>query len=114
MPAITRYNVHNTNTEDLKMADSRPDILLVANVPLDLYAALNAQAGQPAVAVGDKLQVQNKGGAVIYSWASATAPTDLSGGLAIEPLEIAFNNSGDAGAFITSTVVDGRINVSVV
>lgn len=96
------------------MADTRPDITVFKGVPLDLYAALNAQADQPAVTVGDALEVQNKGRLPIYLTASATAPTDLLEGVRVNIDEYASNDSGDSGAFVSSPVGDGVITVKVV
>lgn len=96
------------------MADTRPDIAVPKGVPLDLYAALNAQAGFPAVTVGAQLLVVNKGSLPIYLWADDTAPTNLVGGLPIVYNQQASNNEGDAGAFVSTPVKDGLITVQVV
>ena len=96
------------------MADTRPDIVVPKGVPLDLYAALNAQAGFPAVTVGTQLLVVNKSSLPVYLWAKATAPTSLVGGLPIVYNQQASNNAGDAGAFASSPVKDGLVTISVV
>lgn len=99
------------------MADTRPDIILPANTPVDLYAALNAQAGFPSVTVGDKLRVINKGSLDVYVYSGATAPTlDPSSrpGVPLPKYASGTNDSGDAGAWCTSVVSDGVISVAVV
>lgn len=96
------------------MADTRPDIVVSKGVPLDLYAALNAQAGFPAVTVGSQLLLVNKGSLPIYLSASATAPTNLVGGLPIVYNQQASNNLNDSGAFVSSPVKDGLITVKVI
>ncbi|QGJ84287.1 hypothetical protein [Pseudoalteromonas phage XCL1123] len=95
------------------MADTRPDIVVPKGAPLDVYAALNAQAGFPAVTVGDQLLVVNKGSLPVYLWAKATAPTNLVGGLPIVYNQQASNNLNDSGAFVSSPVKDGLITVQV-
>ena len=98
------------------MADTRPDIFLPASTPVDIYAALNAQAGFPAVPVGTQIRFVNKGNSEVYAYASATAPTISVDRVGIPVLSRfgAYNESGDSGAFVTSYIVDGLINVSVV
>lgn len=95
------------------MADTRPDIAVPQGVPLDLYAALNAQGGYPAVTVGDKLELQNKDGLPVYLTASATAPTNLMQGVRVNTDEYACNEQGDNGAWVSSPVSDGLISVKV-
>lgn len=94
------------------MADTRPDIILPKNIPVDLYAALNAQAGFPSVTLTEVLSVQNKGGTIDVH-AGADAPTSTDGTLIVGYSQIATNQSSDAGAWAISKVVDGLINVRV-
>lgn len=98
------------------MADTRPDIFLPANTPVDIYAALNAQAGFPAVDIGTQIRFVNKGNSEVYAYASATAPIIGVDRVGIPVLSRfgASNESGDSGAFVTSYLVDGLINVLVV
>jgi len=96
------------------MADTRPDIIVPKGVPLDLYAALNAQAGFPVVTVGDQLLVVNKGSLPIYLWAKSEAPTNLVGGLPIIYNQQASNNLNDSGAFVSSPVRNGLITVQII
>lgn len=98
------------------MADTRPDIFLPASTPVDIYAALNAQVGFPAVAVGTQIRFINKGNHEVYAYSSVTAPTPNTERIGIPVLSRmrACNESGDSGAFVTSYIVDGLINVSVV
>ena len=94
------------------MADTRPDIILEAGVQTDLYAALNAQVGYPAVTVGTQLAMQNKSGSVVELTAKATAPTNSDGSLLVKPFEIATNDSGDAGAWafsLNKAVINVRV-----
>lgn len=97
------------------MADTRPDILLPASTPVDIYAALNAQAGFPAVAAGAQLRVINKGNNDVYLYSSDTAPTISTSrdGVPIPKYGTGTNEVNDAGAFATSYIVDGLINVAV-
>lgn len=62
------------------MANTRPDIFIQPSVDNDIYALLNAQAGQPSVTVGDKLRIQNKSGLPIYIHQTDQAVTDFVGG----------------------------------
>lgn len=96
------------------MADTRPDIVVFKGVKLDLYAALNAQDGLPAVTVGDKLELQNKGMLPIYLTATTTPSNDLFEGVRVNTDEYACNDLGDSGAFASSPVGDGIITVKVV
>tara|TARA_R110000822_G_scaffold309007_1_gene437735 strand:+ start:3941 stop:4234 length:294 start_codon:yes stop_codon:yes gene_type:complete len=96
------------------MADTRPDIILIANTPLDVYAALNAQAGFPSVSVGTVIRTQNKGGSTLKMNAGATSPTDADGYTLLTPRLFASNESGDVGAWVTTPIVDSIISVRVV
>ena len=97
------------------MSDTRPDITLPANTQVDLYAALNAQAGFPAVTIGDQISVQNKGGAIIRLAAKATAPTSTDGFNTLTIGNQPFvNSTGDLGAWAYSPIVGSIINVKVV
>jgi len=97
------------------MADTRPDITLPAGIQVDLYAALNAQAGFPAVTVGDQISIQNKGGTRIQLAAKATAPIDGDGSNVLNIGNEEFTNkTGDSGAFAFSPIVASVISVKVV
>ena len=99
------------------MADTRPDIILPANTPVDLYAALNAQSGYPAVTVGTSIRVVNKGSLDVYVYSGATAPTinpSSRPGLPLPKYASGTNDQGDAGAWCTSVIADGVISVAVV
>ncbi len=97
------------------MAATRPDIELPANTMVDLYIALNAQAGFPAVLVGDIISVQNKGGATIQLYSKAITPIDGDGSNTLTVGNQQFENDiGDPGAFAFSPVIKSIINVSVV
>lgn len=99
------------------MADTRPNIALPANTPVDIYAALNAQSGYPAVTVGTAIRVVNVGANEVFVYSSATAPTVSAAstkGLPVPHYGTATNEAGDAGAWATSVSVDGLINVAVV
>jgi len=97
------------------MADTRPDIVLPANTQVDIYAALNAQGGFPAVTVGTQISVQNKGGTRIKLASKATAPIAGDGSNTLDIGNQQFvNETGDLGAFAFSPVIDSLINVRVV
>lgn len=95
------------------MADSRPNIQLSANTQVDIYAALNAQAGFPAVNVGDKLLLQNLGTASVRLTSKALAPVDGDGFKRVASGQQATNDTGDLGGWAYSPVVDGEIAVGV-
>jgi len=97
------------------MADTRPDIKLPANIRIDLYVALNAQSGFPAVSVGDQISVQNKKGGPIELTTKATKPIDGDGSNTLDVGNQQFENEvGDSGAFAFSPNIDSTINVRVV
>jgi len=98
---------------EAEMPDSRPNIQLTANTQTDIYAALNAQAGFPAVAVGTKLLLQNLGTASVRLTSKATAPVDGDGFKRVASGQQAFNEDGDLGGWAYSPVIDGEINVGV-
>jgi len=96
------------------MADTRPDITLPANTQVDLYAALNAQGGFPAVSVGTQISVQNKGGVKIELRTKATTPSSTDGSNDLDIGNQQFvNETGDSGAFAFSPGVESIINVRV-
>lgn len=95
------------------MADTRPDIKLTGGVYIDLYAALNAQAGYPAVTVGTQIRLQNKSGSVIDLIAKADQPDSDDGSVIIEPFKQATNQAGDSGAWAYSNNT-ATINITVV
>tara|TARA_R110002096_G_scaffold148385_1_gene309077 strand:+ start:75 stop:365 length:291 start_codon:yes stop_codon:yes gene_type:complete len=96
------------------MADSRPDIIVSAGVPVDIYAALNAQGGSPSVVIGTEIIVQNKGSNPLYLHAGVDAPTELDGTVKLARALEATNTNGDLGAWVESNSVDGLINARVV
>ncbi len=96
------------------MADTRPDIVVPHGVPLDIYAALNAQVDFPAVAVGTQLLLVNKRSLPLYLWASADTPENLVGGLPVTYNQQTTNQANDAGAWISSPVRDGLVTVVVI
>lgn len=96
------------------MADTRPDIILLANTKTDLYAALNAQAGFPAVTVGDQIKIQNKGNSEVRLTTKPTIPIATDGSELLTPKVQAVNNAGSSGEWAESLVVDGLVNVGVV
>lgn len=97
------------------MADTRPDIKLPANTEVDLYVALNAQSGFPAVSVGTQISVQNKIGGPISLTTKATAPDISDGSNTLDVGNEQFvNETGDSGAFAFSPNIDSVINVRVV
>lgn len=96
------------------MADTRPHITLTAGVYTDVYAALNAQSGFPAVTTGDQLSTQNVGSAPVFLTTKATKPTSTDGSSKLFPSDNRFNNEvGSAGEWAISQLIDGLINVKV-
>lgn len=96
------------------MADTRPDIQIPADTPVDIYAALNAQVGYPAVTIGTRIRVQNKGNNELELHAGADDPVSADGSTRLPRLGFLTNDTGDLGAWVTSKVVDSVINVRVV
>ena len=96
------------------MADSRPNIALQAGVQTDIYTALNAQAGFPAVTIGAAISVQNIGTSDVRLTTKATAPLATDGFILLEPKEQATNVTPSTGEFAQSLIVDGLINVRVI
>jgi len=95
------------------MADTRPDIILLPNTPTDLYAALNAQAGFPAVTIGDQLTVLNKGNSNVELTTKATIPIESDGSVTLPPNMQATNEVGSSGEWAEVSVVNGLLNVGV-
>lgn len=96
------------------MANTRPDILLTANTPLDVYAALNAQVGYPPVAVGARLRIQNKSGSQIYSHSQPGEPTEGRSGERVAVGHIIETDNDSEGEWIFISSVDGRVSVEVI
>lgn len=96
------------------MADTRPDIILPANTQVDIYTALNAQGGFPAVTIGAAIAVTNKGNSVIRLTTKATAPAASDGSSPLAPGQQANNVTPSTGEFAQSLVTNGLINVRVV
>lgn len=95
------------------MADTRPDIALPANTQVDLYAALNAQAGFPAVTVGAAISVQNRGSNDIELTTKATTPVQGDGSTTLKPGKAASNVTPSNGEFAQSATINGLVNVRV-
>lgn len=96
------------------MADSRPNITLLAGVQVDIYAALNSQGGFPSVTVGDAIAVQNIGSSDVRLATKATTPISTDGFTLLKPREQATNVTPSTGEFAQSLITDGLINVRVV
>ena len=96
------------------MADTRPNIVVPAGVPVDLYAETSVGAGN-AISVGTQIQVEmiGDGQAKLYSGAAlAGEPQDEEGYQGLYGREQKVNKSDDLGAFIWSR--EGcTVNVSV-
>ena len=92
---------------------TRPNIKLLPNVDNDVYALLNAQAGYPAVTVGDSLRIQNKGSLPVYIHED-TASAEKDGGTSLPQYWQATTRQGAPGVIATCLVFDGVINVEVV
>ena len=91
---------------------TRPNINLPAGVWVDVNAALNAQAGFPAVTLGTALNVKAESDSVRLC-EKATQPDDTDGfrRINIDGLPVAVTN--DVGLWALSIGVDGVINVEV-
>lgn len=93
------------------MADTRPNIIIPANAWVDVYAALNAQQGFPAVSVGTQIRIQLIGDARVHMTVSAAQPTELDRYNLLSNKAVPFvNDSGDSGAWAYAF---GRSEISV-
>lgn len=95
------------------MANTRPDITILPGQDNDLYALLNAQAGQPAVTVGDKLRIQNKSGQEVYVHQTDQAVTNYTGGTRLPVNWQTTTDDGIAGCKATITTITGTLQVEV-
>ena len=96
------------------MAETRPDIVLLAGVQTDVYAALNAQGGFPAVTIGALLSVQNKGNSPTYLTTKATIPIASDGSAKVAPGDRFNNEATSPGEWALSIAANGLINVRVI
>jgi len=96
------------------MATTRPDIYITPKQDNDIYALLNAQAGFPAVTVGAKLRIQNKGSAKIYIHQSDETVTDFAGGTSLPSPWQSFTDDGILGCKVTAIGdISGLVQVEV-
>lgn len=95
------------------MANTRPDIFIQPGVDNDVYALLNAQVGQPAVTVGDKLRIQNKSGLPIYIHQTDQVVTDFVGGTRLPRNWQSETDDGILGCKLTVTSQEARVHVEV-
>ncbi len=91
---------------------TRPSIQLQPGVDNDIYTLLNAQAGYPAVTVGDPLRIQNKSGKDIYIH-EGLASIEPKGGVTLPKYWQACTKEGAAGVIATCDG-EGVINVEVI
>jgi hypothetical protein len=96
------------------MADTRPTIPLTGGVKTDIYAALNAQAGFPAVTVGAAIAVQNIGSSDVRLTTKATIPLATDGFTLLPTKEQATNVTPSTGEWAESLITDGLIIVRVI
>ncbi len=96
------------------MSQTRPNIILPANTWVDIYAALNAQAGEPAVAVGAKLKAENLGKTTIKAVSADAMPSHHDGYNEIRIDAVRTNEEGDPGAWFCSMGDEGLVNVTVI
>lgn len=96
------------------MANTRPDITISANTPLDVYAALNAQVGFQSVATGARLRIQNKSGSQIYSHSQPAEPTDGRSGERVAVGHIVETDAMSEGEWLFISSVDGRVSIEVI
>ena len=95
------------------MANTRPDITILPNQDNDIYALLNAQSGQPAVTIGDKLRIQNKSGQAVYIHQTDQVVTDYVGGTRLPVDWQSVTDDGLLGCKATITTDKGRLQVEV-
>jgi len=87
------------------MSDTLPNVDIPAKTWVNIYTATS-------IAVGTKISIQNIGSSYLYLFSGASAPGSFPGSAytLLRPFEVATNDSGDAGAFVSSKVT-GKINV---
>lgn len=87
------------------MADTLPNILVPEKQWTDIYS-------ESGIVVGTKIQIQNIGSTDLYLYSGASAPGSVPGGgyIILRPFMTASNDTGDAGAWISSLDA-GKINV---
>lgn len=95
------------------MANTRPDITILPNVDNDVYALLNAQAGEPAVTVGAKLRIQNKSDQAVYIHQTDQVVTDFTGGTRLPVNWQSVTDDGILGCKATTTTTAKRLQVEV-
>lgn len=95
------------------MANTRPDIEIIANQDNDIYALLNAQEGHPAVNVGDILRIQNKSNSYVYLHQTDQIVTDFSGGTLLPSTYQSVTDVGLLGCHVTMPTGGGVIQVEV-
>lgn len=91
------------------MADTLPNVPLVAGVWTDLYAATS-------IAVGTSILIQNIGSSAIYIHAGPdvpVAPIGPDGFKKLPPNIEAANETGDTGAWALSVAINGLVNVAL-
>lgn len=88
------------------MADTIPNIPLVAGVWTELYAA-------STITVGTQLGIQNLGISPLYLHAGPDEPTGVDGFKLLPAEREAVNKTGDTGAWVLSKIVDSVVNVAV-
>ena len=91
---------------------TRPNINISAGIDNDVYALLNAQAGQPAVTVGAALRIQNKGSTNVYIH-EGTEKYEINGGTTV-PTDWQIDTSDAPAGVIATCIVDGVINVELI
>jgi hypothetical protein len=93
------------------MANTRPDVTLVANLWVDIYAATG-------IAVGTALQIYNKGNTKLCAQIKATSPSDLSSSLPIFEAgnygSTMYVSAGESGFWLYSVGRNGLVNVQEV
>lgn len=89
------------------MADTKPDVVLQPNTPVNLYAATG-------VTVGTQISVQNNSGGDVRLYSGATQPVlGESGSTLVKPGITAKNTAGDTGAWAWC-ITDGSVQVGEV
>lgn len=92
---------------------TRPNIVLPASEWVDLNAALNAQAGFPAVTLGTELNIKLESSTHVRVCEKATEPTSADGYRRLVSIDTPYAVTNDVGTWAISLGADGVVNVEV-
>lgn len=82
------------------MANTIDNVTIPAGTPVNLYADPKVIAA--GIVAGDKISVQNLGAVPLKLFAGPSAPTAASGYRQCDPGDVWVNQTGDAGAWVSS------------